>query len=400
MCRVELIFTIEGEVAEDSADNQLLVQLYLENTPHTVKFAGNGQDDPVQVQYTSGTTGFPKGAFLHHRGITNNARFVADRLGLQTGGVYINPMPLFHTGGCVLAVLGPVQKLATMVCLLQFDPGVMLELVESERATHMLAVPTMLIAMMEHPDFATRDVSSIAMVCSGGSTVPAALVRRIEETMGVQFSIIYGQTEASPSITLIKPDDAPIDKAQTLGPALPQTELKVVDPDTGATVPVGVPGELCTRGYLVMLGYFEMPERTAETIDADGWLHTGDLVTMDDRGYTTITGRSKDMIIRGGENLYPREIEEVLFTHPKIADIAVVGLPDEKWGEIVAAFVRDTDPADPASDAELRAFVRQHLSPQKTPSLWCHVAEFPLTPSGKVQKFLIRENWEKGRYSN
>lgn len=355
-------------------------------------------DDPVQIQYTSGTTGFPKGAYLHHRGITNNARFVADRLGLAEGGVYVNPMPLFHTGGCVLGILGPVQKRATVVCLLQFDPGLMLELVEAERGTHMLAVPTMLIAMMEHPDFATRDTSSLQTICSGGATVPGALVRRIEETLGVQFSIIYGQTEASPGITLIKPDDAPADKASTLGPVLPQTEIKVVDPDTGGTVPIGSPGELCCRGYLVMLGYFEMPERTAETIDPEGWLHTGDLVTMDDRGYTTIAGRLKDMIIRGGENLFPREIEEVLFTHPKVADVAVVGLPDDTWGEIVAAFVRDADPADPATDAELRSFLRGHLSPQKTPTVWVHVDGFPLTPSGKIQKFQIREDWEKGRY--
>ena len=356
-------------------------------------------DDPVQVQYTSGTTGFPKGAYLHHRGITNNARFTMQRLGLDATGVYVNPMPLFHTAGCVVGVLGTAQMLSTMVCLLQFDAGLMLELFETERGTHTLAVPTMLIAMMEHPEFAARDLSAMQTVCSGGSTVPAALVRRIEETLGVQFSIIYGQTEASPSITLIKPDDSPLDKATTLGPALPQTELKVIDAETGATVPIGVAGELCTRGYLVMLGYFEMPERTAETIDADGWLHTGDLVTMDERGYTTITGRSRDMIIRGGENLYPKEIEEVLFTHPKVADVAVVGLPDDTWGEIVGAFVRDVDRAAPATDAELRAFVREHLAPQKTPAVWFHVEEFPLTPSGKVQKFLIRENWAKGLYA-
>ena len=356
-------------------------------------------DDPVQIQYTSGTTGFPKGAYLHHRGITNNARYVADRLELTERGVYVNPMPLFHTGGCVLGVLGPAQKLATLVCLLQFDPALMLDLVETERGTHMLAVPTMLIAMMEHPDFATRDVSSLKTICSGGSSVPAALVRRIEETLGVQFSIIYGQTEASPGITLIKPDDAPADKANTLGPALAQTEMKVVDPQTGATVPIGMPGELCCRGYLVMLGYFEMPERTTETIDADGWLHTGDLVTMDSRGYTSIAGRLKDMIIRGGENLFPREIEEVLFTHPKVADVAVVGIPDEKWGEVIAAFVRDADPEAPATDAELRAFMREHLAPQKTPTIWVRVEGFPLTPSGKVQKFQIRENWEKGLYT-
>ena len=177
---------------------------------------------------------------------------------------------------------------------------------------------------------------------------------------------------------------------------VPQTEIKVIDPATGETVPIGVQGELCTRGYLVMLGYFEMPEKTAETIDQEGWLHTGDLVTMDERGYTTIAGRLKDMIIRGGENIYPREIEEILFEHPKVAEVAVVGLPDERFGEIVAAFIRDVDPAGAASDEELRAYLRDHLAPQKTPALWYRVAEFPMTASGKIQKFVLRERWEAG----
>jgi fatty-acyl-CoA synthase len=214
----------------------------------------------------------------------------------------------------------------------------------------------------------------------------------------VQFSIIYGQTESSPGITLVKPDDAEDDKANTLGPALPQTEIKVIDPETGETVPPGVQGELCTRGYLVMLGYFEMPDKTAETIDDEGWLHTSDLVTMDERGYTTITGRLKDMIIRGGENIYPREIEEVLFEHPQVADVAIVGLPDAKWGEVIAAFLRDADPSNPATDLELHDYLRSHLAPQKTPRLWYRVDEFPLTPSGKVQKFVLRERWENGAF--
>ena len=353
-------------------------------------------DDPVQIQYTSGTTGFPKGAYLHHRGITNNARFVAERLGVEPGGVYINPMPLFHTGGCVLGVLGPIQQGATLVNLVQFEPGLMLALAEEMGATHLLGVPTMLIATMEHPDFASRDLSTVHTVCSGGATVPAELVRRIESTLGVQFSIIYGQTEASPGVTLMKPDDSEEDKATTLGPVLPQTELKVIDPETGATLPIGEAGELCTRGYLVMLGYFEMPDKTRETIDEDGWLHTGDLVTMDDRGYTTITGRLRDMIIRGGENIYPREIEELLFEHPQVSDVAVVGLPDERWGEIVAAFIRDADSANPASDAELHTYCREHLAPQKTPKTWYRVDDFPLTPSGKIQKFVLVDEWRKG----
>ena len=366
------------------------------SAPDDVVLPDVSPDDPVQIQYTSGTTGFPKGAYLHHRGITNNARFVAARLGVEPGGVYINPMPLFHTGGCVLGVLGPIQQGATLVNLVQFDPGLMLALAEEMGATHLLGVPTMLIATMEHPDFASRDLSTVHTVCSGGATVPADLVRRIEKTLGVQFSIIYGQTEASPGVTLMKPDDSEVDKATTLGPVLPQTELKVVDPETGATLPIGEAGELCTRGYLVMLGYFEMPDKTRETIDEDGWLHTGDLVTMDDRGYTTITGRLRDMIIRGGENIYPREIEELLFEHPQVSDVAVVGLPDERWGEIVSAFVRDADSANPASDAELHTYCREHLSPQKTPKVWYRVDDFPLTPSGKIQKFVLLEQWRKG----
>jgi fatty-acyl-CoA synthase len=352
--------------------------------------------DPVQIQYTSGTTGFPKGALLQHRGITNNARLGAERLGVGPDSVYLNPMPLFHTGGCVFGVLGPVQRLATLVNMVQFDPGLALALAEEEKATHFTAVPTMLIACMEHPDFPSRDLSTVSTVCSGGSTVPADLVRRVESTLGVQFSILYGQTEASPIVTMMRPDDSPADKANTLGPVLPQTEIKVIDPGTGETVPHGVSGELCTRGYLVMLEYFDMPEKTAETIDAEGWLHTGDLVSMDERGYTTITGRLKDMIIRGGENIYPREIEEILFEHPKLAEVAVVGLPDPKWGEIVAAFVRDADPKDPASDAELHTYCRERLAAHKTPKLWLHIGTFPMTPSGKIQKFALRERWERG----
>ncbi len=369
-------------------------------TPDGIKLPEVSPDDPVQIQYTSGTTGFPKGAFLHHRGITNNARHFAERLGVEPGGGYVNPMPLFHTGGCVLAVLGSIQGRATLVQMEMFEPGLMLELIETYEGTHMLGVPTMLIALMEHPSFDSHDLSSITTVCSGGSTVPAELVRRIEETMGVDFSIVYGQTEASPGITLVKLDDSPEDKANTLGPPLPQIEMKVVSPETGEIVPIGESGELCCRGYLVMGGYFEMPDKTAETIDADGWLHTGDLVSLDDRGYATITGRLKDMIIRGGENIYPREIEELLFGHPKVADVAVCGLPDEKWGEQVGAFIRDADPEDPATDAELHTYLREHLSPQKTPRSWYRVDEFPLTGSGKVQKFAIVEAWEKGLYDN
>src|SRR3954452_7117842 len=244
--------------------------------------------DPAQIQYTSGTTGFPKGAQLHHRGIANNARFTARRFEVQPGDTWLNPMPLFHTGGCVLGALGSISSVATHVPVLAFDPGLVLELIETERANVMGGVPTMLIAMMEHADFARRDLSSLRSVLSGGSTVPAELVRRIEQTVGIRFGIVYGQTEASPVITQTRLDDSPEDKAETIGQPQPQQEVKIVADETGEVAPVGAIGEICSRGYNVMLGYFDMPDATADTVDADGWLHTGDLGTMDERGYLRV----------------------------------------------------------------------------------------------------------------
>jgi fatty-acyl-CoA synthase len=351
--------------------------------------------DPVQIQYTSGTTGFPKGAYLHHRGITNNARFTAEWAQVGRGDVWLNPMPLFHTGGCVLGTLGPLWARATQVCVLAFDPDLVLELVETERATIAGGVPTMLLAMMERPSFADRDLSSLRAVISGGSTVPADLVRRIEAALGIRFSIVFGQTEASPVMTQTKLDDTPEDKAETIGRAQPQQEIAIVD-EQNRPVPCGTIGEIVGRGYNVMLGYFEMPDATTAAIDADGWLHTGDLGTMDERGYLRIEGRIKDMIIRGGENLYPREIEELLFTHPAVADVAVVGIPDDKFGEEVAAVVRRAPGHDEVGETELRAYVRERIAPQKAPRRWAFVDEFPLTPSGKIQKFVLREKLVKG----
>ncbi len=371
---------------------------WVATTPEGVELPDVGPDDPAQLLYTSGTTGFPKGALLHHRGVTNNVRHIFREFDPRPGAAVVTAMPLFHAGGCVLGVLGSVQSRATLVQMPVFDPGLMLELLETNNATHAIGVPTMLIALMEHPTFATRDLSSMTSVISGGATVPAELVRRVEETLRVVLSVIYGQTEASNGITLVRPDDTIEDKSTTIGRVLPQWEIKVVDPHTGDMVPIGEPGELCARGYSVMLEYFDMPDKTAETIDADGWLHTGDLVSLDERGYASITGRLKDMIIRGGENIYPREIEDLLFEHPKVADVAVCGLPDTRWGEQVGAFIRDADPDDPATDAELHAYLREHLAPQKTPSSWYRVDEFPLTGSGKIRKVDIVEAWEKGHY--
>jgi fatty-acyl-CoA synthase len=348
--------------------------------------------DAAQIQYTSGTTGFPKGAVLHHRGITNNARLCAQRTGIVRGDVLVNPMPLFHTAGCVLRTLGAVQQLATQVLMPFSDVALQLALIESERATQSGGVTTMLIALLEHPDPPRRDLSSLRSAYSGGATVPPELVRRIESTLGVPVLIGFGQTETSPGITQAGLDDTPEDRATSLGRPLPQTEVKIVDPATGQVVPSGTVGELCTRGYHVMDGYFEDPAATAAAIDADGWLHTGDLGSMDARGFCSIAGRLKDMIIRGGENIYPREIEQLLFGHPTVADVAVVGLPDSKWGEQVAAFVRPAPGEEPTAE-ELFAFCRQYLAPHKTPRYWEFVAGFPLTPSGKVQKFVLRDRF-------
>jgi len=348
-------------------------------------------DDIAQIQYTSGTTGFPKGAELHHRGLTNNARLWVERIGLRPGEVYVNPMPLFHAAGCGMGVLGAAQSLAVHVPVLAFDPALLLELFETERAAMFGGVPTMMIAMLGHPDFERRDLSSMRVAVSGGSPVPAELVRQVEARLGVRFSTVFGTTECSPLLTVV-PLDAPAeDRAETLGTPLPQTEIQIADVATGAPVPVGEIGELCARGYLVMRGYHDAPEATAAAIDAGGWYHTGDLASMDGRGYLRIEGRIKDMIIRGGENIYPREIEDALFAHPAVAEAAVIGVPDETWGEVVAAYVRPA-PGQPApSPGELRAHCREHLAPYKTPQHWVFVDAFPMTPTGKIQKFKLRE---------
>jgi fatty-acyl-CoA synthase len=253
----------------------------------------------------------------------------------------------------------------------------------------------MQIALLEHPDVETRDLSSLRSSVSGGSLVPADLVRRIESTFGVEFCIVYGTTECSPLVTMTRFADSAEDKAATIGRPLPQTEVKIIDPVSGVIVGTGEVGELCARGYMVMHGYFENADATAEAIDADGWYHTGDLASMDERGYCRIEGRLKDMIIRGGENIYPREIEDVLFEHPSVGDVAVVGIPDDKWGEQVAAFVRWAGDDEP-SVAVLSAFVRERLAGYKVPRCWIFVDAFPLTGSGKVQKFVLREQYLKG----
>lgn len=353
--------------------------------------------DACMIQYTSGTTGFPKGALLHHRGLVNNAAHTMDRMGLQRGGVVMGFMPLFHTSGCVCAVLGAVSAQSTLVLVEQFEPGQVLELMETYRASAMLGVPTMLIAMLEHPDFSRRDLSNVDGIAAGGATVPAELVTRLQDALQAPFTIVFGQTECSPIASMAHPDDSLEDKANTLGTPMPHVEVKIVDPETGETQPVGTLGEYCTRGYHVMHEYFEMPEATAGAIDAEGWLHTGDLCSMDERGYCKVEGRLKDMIIRGGENIYPREIEELLFRHPSVGEVAVVGLPDERMGEEVGAFLRAAPGASIDKDS-LFTYLREHLAPHKTPRHWFEVDSYPLTGSGKIQKFVLRQQWQEGQH--
>ena len=373
-------------------------QQFLDSADASVALPEVTPTDATMIQYTSGTTGFPKGALLHHRGLVNNGRHVADRMGLEDGDVWLTTMPLFHTGGCVLCVLSSVAYRATQIIVETFEPGLVLELVESYGVNALVGVPTMLIAALEHPSFADRDLSSVRTMTSGGSTVPAALVARFEKELGATFTIVFGQTECSPVASMTRPDDTTEDKANTLGGPMPNVEVKIVDPQTGATVPCGELGEYCTRGYHVMLEYFDMPEATAQTIDREGWLHTGDLCSMDERGYCKVEGRLKDMIIRGGENIYPRELEELLFKHPSVGEAAVVGLPDERLGEVVGAFIRPAPGQQPDRD-ELFAYLREHLSPQKTPKHWFLLDEFPLTGSGKIQKFVLRQQWTEGAFT-
>lgn len=347
--------------------------------------------DPAQILYTSGTTGFPKGAIQTQQAILNNGRIFALRWGMQPGEHLCTAMPFFHAGGCVLGILAALGVGATLHPLIAFDPLKTLQAISRERCSYFGGVPTMLIAILQHPDFASFDLSSLKSVVSGGSPVPVYLMEQVSERMGANVTIVFGQTEASAAIALTRQEDSFELKSATVGVPMPHSEVKIVDPATGKAVAYGERGELLCRGYLVMEEYYQMPEKTAEAIDNDNWLHTGDLATMDAQGYVNIVGRLKDMVIRGGENIFPREVEEFLIRHPKVADVQIVGVPDPFFGEELLAVVV-AQQGEQLTGAELREYCKGGISHQKIPRHFQFVESYPLTASGKVQKFILRQN--------
>ena len=353
--------------------------------------------DAAQIQYTSGTTGFPKGAVLSHRGLVNNARYYAGRCGVTGRSTWINPMPMFHTSGCGMITLGSLQAGCRMVLVSLFDPHAILGLIESEKATVICGVPTMILALLDAHEASPRDVSTLELVSSGGAMVAPELVRRVRQSFGCAVSTLYGQTEYCPVVTQHHLDDGIDDICDTVGQPIAQTEVSIRRLADNSTAAIGEADEICARGPCIMLGYHGDAAATAEAIDRHGWLHTGDLGTMDARGYVRITGRVKDMIIRGGENHFPAEIENVLLEHESVAEVSVVGLPDETWGEVIAAFIRSEGGRALDADA-LHAHCRARLAPQKTPAVWCRVDGFPMTGSGKIQKFRLREGYLEGLY--
>lgn len=352
-------------------------------------------DDAAQIQYTSGTTGFPKGAVLSHKNLINNARLYCDRKKVGRHSVWANFMPLFHTAGCATGALGCLQAACKMLLIKRFDADVFAKLIEEQGVTTCFAVPTMLFGLLEALERKPRDMSSLEVISTGGAPVPPELVRRVRNRLDCHLLSAFGQTEHSPMICLNPIEATQEQIVETAGQPLPQTEVSIQSPEDGRVMPIGEVGEICARSYGVMIGYNDNQDATGAAIDEDGWLHTGDLGTMDAQGFIRVTGRVKDMIIRGGENLFPAEIEAVLVEHSQIRQVAVVGLPDEKWGEIIAAFIlSETTP----ELHELKAYCQKHLSAQKTPTTWVQVPEFPLTGSGKVQKFAIRDKFLAGGY--
>jgi fatty-acyl-CoA synthase len=350
-------------------------------------------DDPINIQYTSGTTGFPKGATLSHHNILNNGYFVGEMCSYTETDRICVPVPFYHCFGMVMGNLAATSHGACMVIPAPaFDPAATLAAVAAEKCTSLYGVPTMFIAELADPSFDTHDLTSLRTGIMAGSPCPVEVMKQVIERMGMaEVTIAYGMTETSPVSTQTRADDSVDRRVSTVGRVLPHIEVKVVDPETGLTVPRGTPGEFCTRGYSVMLGYWEQPDKTAEAIDRARWMHTGDLAVMDDEGYLNITGRIKDMVIRGGENVYPREIEEFLYTHPDILDAQVIGVPDERYGEELMVWVRMKEGATPLTAEAVREYCTGKLAHYKIPRYVHVVDQFPMTVTGKIRKVEMRE---------
>lgn len=395
-----------GPIVSEASDGLSAVKHHILLTDHDALFDGHDRgelrettpDDVVQIQYTSGTTGFPKGALLHQKGLIQNGHDIFDRWNAKAGESIILIVPLFHTAGCAIVTCGALASGMAILLAPGFDPQMIVRVAERERPALLGGVPTMLVGLLDVAEASGADVKSVKSFLCGGSMVAPELARRARKVFDAPVQIVYGQTEASPGITYSWADDSEEDITTTIGQPLPHMDVAILDPASNAICAIGEQGEICCRGYNVMTGYNDNPEATAETIDQDGWLHTGDLGTMDERGYLKITGRVKEMIIRGGENLFPAEIENAMLEHPAIAEVAVAGIPDDKWGELVACFMRAADGAAKPTPDELKAFVRERLSPQKTPAFWIWVDEWPLTGSGKIQKFALSEAFARGEY--
>jgi len=349
-------------------------------------------DDPINIQYTSGTTGFPKGATLTHHNILNNGFFIGETLKYTEHDRVCIPVPFYHCFGMVLGNLACTTHGATMVIPAEaYDPVLTMQTVEKERCTALYGVPTMFIAELEHPRFSEFDFSSLRTGIMAGSPCPVEIMKKVQTVMHIpEMTIAYGMTETSPVSTQCTTDDPLERRVATVGRVHPHVEIKIVDPESGAVVPRGTPGELCSRGYMVMRGYWNNEEATRQAIDAARWMHTGDLATMDEGGYINIVGRIKDMIIRGGENIYPREVEEFLYGHPDIADVQVIGVPSEKYGEEVMAWVKLREGTSTTGD-EIAAWCKGKIATYKIPRHWKFVDSFPMTVTGKIQKFKMRE---------